>query len=80
MGKQINMGQQQQVAISPEDLTDVTCSECGHQVFTQVYLFKKISAILSPTGQESMIPLPTYKCDNCGHIDKVFLPKDPSDG
>jgi len=80
MGKQINMGQQQQVAIKLEDLTDVTCSECGHQVFTQVYLFKKISAILSPNGQESMIPLPTYKCDNCGHIDKVFLPKDPNDG
>jgi len=81
MGKQINMGQQQpQVAIKPEDLTDVTCTECGHQVFTPVFLFKKISAILSPNGQESIIPLPTYKCDSCGHINKEFLPKDPSDG
>ena len=35
----------------------------------------KISAVLSPTGKESMIPLQIYKCDKCGHINKEFLPK-----
>ena len=72
------MNQNPQVNINPEDLTDVVCEKCGNQTFTLAFLFKKISAILSPNGQESMIPLQVYKCDSCGHINKEFLPKEPS--
>ena len=69
------MNQNPQVNINPDDLTDVVCEKCGNQTFTMAFLFKKISAVLSPNGQESMIPLQIYKCDECGHINKEFLPK-----
>jgi len=74
MGKEINMNQQQQVNINPKDLVDVVCSECGCQTFTQVFLFKKLSAVLSPNGKESMIPLQVFKCTDCGHINDEFIP------
>ena len=70
------MNQNPQVKINPEDLTDVVCEKCENQTFTMAFLFKKISAILSPNGKESMIPLQVYKCDECGHINKEFLPKE----
>ena len=73
------MNQNPQVNINPEDLTDVVCEKCENQTFTMAFLFKKISAILSPNGKESMIPLQVYKCDECGHINKEFLPKDKPD-
>tara|TARA_R110000796_G_scaffold243069_1_gene365457 strand:- start:344 stop:604 length:261 start_codon:yes stop_codon:yes gene_type:complete len=79
MGKEINMnpsqGQEQQVKINPNDLEDVVCENCGGQCFEPTFLFKKLSAILSPNGQETMIPLQVYRCHDCGHINTAFLPK-----
>ena len=60
MGKEINMNPSQgqaQVSIKPSDLTDVMCDKCDNQTFAPAFMFKKISAILSPTGKESLIPL-----------------------
>ena len=68
------MNQQQQVNINPDDLVDVCCDKCGNQTFVQAFLFKKLSAVLSPNGKESMIPLQIFKCDECGHINDEFIP------
>ena len=37
---------------------------------------RKLSALLSPTGQEARIPIPMFACEKCGHINKCFLPKE----
>ena len=68
-------GQQAQFNLNPDDLTDILCDKCQCQTFDPVFLFKKISAVLSPTGKESMIPLQVYKCSDCGHINDEFIPK-----
>ena len=62
------------VNINPKDLEDVVCENCGCQVFVPAFLFKKISAVLSPNGKASMIPLNVFKCNDCGHINKDFIP------
>ena len=62
--------------INPNDLEDVVCDKCGSQCFQPIFLFKRLSAVLSPTGQETMIPLQIYRCADCGHINDIFLPKD----
>ena len=66
---------QPNVNINPEDLEDVFCDECGNQTFEPVFLFKSLSAVLSPSGQKSLIPLQLYKCTDCGHINNEFIPK-----
>ena len=42
---------------------------------TKIYS-KSISAVLSPTGKESLIPLQVYRCTECKHINSGFLPKE----
>ena len=69
------MNQNPQVNINPDDLTDVVCEKCGNQTFTMAFLFKKISAVLSPNGQKALFPLEVYRCTDCGHINKEFLPQ-----
>jgi|TARA_R110000744_G_scaffold70657_1_gene142704 hypothetical protein len=79
MGKEINMNPsdgQAQVQISPSDLTDVLCEKCDNQTFELVFLFKKLSAILSPSGKETLVPLQVYSCAKCSHINEGFLPKE----
>ena len=57
---------QQQVNIDPNDLTDIECSSCGHKNFKQVFQMKKLSALMSPTGQEQVVTIPVFICDKCG--------------
>lgn len=53
---------------------DVTCNKCGNYTFQQAVLMKKLSALLSPTGQEAMVPIPIFSCNACGYINPEFLP------
>tara|TARA_R110002167_G_scaffold71286_3_gene201223 strand:+ start:109 stop:357 length:249 start_codon:yes stop_codon:yes gene_type:complete len=78
MGKEIQMNQNQQtqVKLNPNDLEDVLCTECENQTFEPVFLFKKLSAVLAPSGRDTLVPLQTYKCTKCGHMNDEFLPKD----
>ena len=62
--------------INPSDLTDILCDKCGSQCFEPVFLFKKLSAVLSPTGQANIIPMQLYRCADCKHINEEFLHKD----
>jgi|TARA_B100001094_G_scaffold53050_2_gene48641 hypothetical protein len=63
-----------QVKIALKDTTDVSCDKCGHHYFTQLMMFKKLSAVMSPNGQESMIPVQVFACNACGHVNEQFLP------
>ena len=78
MGKEIQMNPNEnaQVSINPNDLEDVLCEKCECQSFDLAFLFKKISAVLSPSGKESLIPIQVYKCTDCGHINDGFMPKE----
>jgi hypothetical protein len=63
-----------QIRVNLNDAKAVVCEECGNQTFDAVLLIKKVSAILSPTGKEEVIPIQTLACYKCGHINKEFLP------
>ena len=67
---------QPQMNIDFSQTTAEVCEECGNDTFVQVYQMRKLSALLSPTGQETMIPMQVFTCAKCGHINKDFLPKE----
>lgn len=66
--------EQQRINVDLNQASDISCSKCGGKFFHEVTFFKKISALLSPTGQEGIIPIPTYACLECGNINEEFLP------
>ena len=67
---------QAQVQVNIKDTETIVCEKCGNDTFIQVYQMRKLSALLSPTGQETMIPIQVFACSKCGHINKGFLPKE----
>jgi|TARA_B100000287_G_C20452456_1_gene710039 hypothetical protein len=69
------MQNQQQFNIDLSQTTAVVCEECGHEHFTQVSLMRKLSPMLSPTGEPTLIPIPVFACVKCNHVNKEFLPK-----
>ena len=54
--------------INPDDLTDVSCPHCSCQLFTPSFMIKKVSALQSPTGQQMVLPIQVFRCDNCGEV------------
>jgi uncharacterized Zn finger protein len=64
----------QRINLDLNQAIDIECANCGNKFFHEVTFFKKISALLSPTGQEGIIPIPTYACLECGNINDEFLP------
>ena len=57
---------QQQVKVDLQDAETMVCQKCENPVFIQGYVIKKISAIVSPTGQEVIAPVQVFNCGNCG--------------
>ena len=60
-------------AIDITDADDICCKECSGVYFRQLIRLKKVSALVSPTGRDLVIPIKIVKCDRCGHIDESVL-------
>ena len=45
-----NQPQQQQIRVNLEDAEDVVCEECNNEYFTPAVMIKKLSPLVSPTG------------------------------
>ena len=58
----------QQVKIDLSDADTMKCQKCENPIFIQGYIIKRISAIVSPTGQEVIAPVQVFNCGNCGEL------------
>ena len=64
---------QQQVQVDLKQADTIKCKECGNYLWIQSFILKKLSALVSPTGQETMIPVQVFSCGNCGKIAEGML-------
>ena len=65
--------QETQVQVDLSKADTIKCDDCGNYLFITAHVIKRLSAIISPTGQEAMIPVQVYSCGNCGTVPKIFL-------
>ena len=52
----------------------ITCEECNNATFIPAIFLRRISPIVSPTGQEAMVPIQVYSCGNCGKVPDKLMP------
>ena len=64
-------GQAQQT-IDIKQTTPVKCEKCENQTFKQTLLIRKLSALMSPNGQETIVPMAVFACEKCGHVNAEF--------
>ena len=69
----MNNPEQPQMKVDFSQTTAEVCEECGNDTFKHVFKMRKLSALLSPMGQESMIPIQVFACGNCGVIPKNMM-------
>ena len=64
---------QQEVQVDLKKADTIKCDDCGNYLFITSFVIKRVSAILSPTGQEGLVPIQVYSCGNCGQVPKSLL-------
>ena len=64
-------GQSQQT-VDISQTNPVKCEKCQNQTFKQTMLLRKLSALVSPSGQETVIPIGVFACEKCGHVNAEF--------
>ncbi len=62
---------QQQIDLKKADT--IKCDDCDNYLFITAHVIKRISAIMSPSGQEALVPVQVYSCGNCGKVPTMFL-------
>ena len=63
---------QMQEQIDFSKTTQIKCEACGCSTFKQTLLLRKMSALVAPGGQETIIPMQVFACEKCGHVNKEF--------
>ncbi len=52
---------------------DIECEKCGSNRFTTGFFLKRLSSLQSPTGKEIVIPLQTFACIKCEHVNEELM-------
>ena len=57
-----------------EKSTELVCAKCGHNVFIQGAMFRKLSKIYTGQKNDAIIPIEVHLCGECGTIQQDLLP------
>ena len=61
---------------TPPDMSKAShmeCEKCQNKTFKQTLMLSKLSALMSPTGQETIVPAAVFACEKCGHVNEEFV-------
>ena len=64
----------QQVKVDLSQAETLKCEDCNNVLFISSTIIKRLSALVSPSGKEQIVPVPTFRCDECGFINEEFRP------
>ena len=62
-----------QVKVDLAQAETLKCEYCENYLFISSTIIKRLSAIVSPTGEEALIPIDVYSCGNCGRVPASML-------
>ena len=72
--KPLTGGKAPQNEVDINDTETITCEDCNNATFIPAFFLRRISPIVSPTGQEAMVPIQVYSCGNCGKVPDKLMP------
>jgi len=55
--------------------TGIICNCCDCEYFRESYILRKASKLMTGSTQDSIIPIPVMRCDDCGNVNEMFKPK-----
>ena len=62
-----------QPRINLKEQPTIVCGDCGGMYFKEVTMLKKVPKLLTASSEDTIVPFPTYMCNNCGFVNEEFL-------
>jgi len=62
------------INVGPQDMQPIQCNECDGMYFRQVMAINKVSKFLTGADKDTIVPIPVFRCDDCGAIPAEFQP------
>ena len=56
--------------------TAIVCESCQNPTFIEVTYLRKVSRLLTGRPDDSLMPVPTFACSNCGSVNEEFKIKE----
>jgi uncharacterized Zn finger protein len=50
----------------------IVCEKCSSMYFKEVTMIKKVTKLLTGSSEDTIVPFPTYMCNECGHVNEEF--------
>lgn len=74
----MNANQQKpvQLKVSIDKTLPIICEKCESQAFQEALMLRKVSKFLTGDAQDGVLPIATFVCVKCGHVNEDFLPKE----
>lgn len=60
------------IQVNVMDSPNVQCEKCENIFFEKVTIIKKISKLLTGSPEDQLVPMETYVCAKCGHMNEEF--------
>ena len=61
-----------QMKIDLRDQPTISCENCKSEFFVEVTMIKKVSKLYTGSSEDTIVPFPTYRCADCGHVNEEF--------
>ena len=61
--------------ITMDKTTPIVCEKCQNETFNQVTFLREVSKFIAGTDQDALVPIPSFACAKCGHVNEKFQPK-----
>jgi uncharacterized Zn finger protein len=61
-----------QMKIDLREQPTLICEKCQSEYFEEVVMIKKVSKLYTGSSEDTIVPFPTYRCADCGHVNEEF--------
>jgi len=68
----MDLSEGKKIQVNVMDSPNVECEKCENIFFEKVTIIKKISKLLTGSPEDQLVPMETYVCAKCGHMNKEF--------
>lgn len=64
-----------EIDIKFENTTEMSCEKCQCNIFAEGIFLRKVSKFVTGSPVDSLVPIGTFYCVRCQHVNEDLLPK-----
>lgn len=62
------------ISLDLSKTTGLVCEKCNGNLFTDAFLLRKASRLITGTAKDALIPINVFVCIECKHVNENFIP------